>query len=412
MKRDLLSTRKVQNAKSDGKYGGYLADGGGLYLQISAYGTKSWVFRYTRHGKQHEMGLGRESDFSLKEARERAKRCRQLLADGIDPLAAKQAKRDEERAKEAARITFEDAAKQYIKAHAPSWKNAKHRQQWPNSLAAYVYPVIGKLPVDQVDLPHVLKILEPIWLEKTETASRVRARIEKVLSWATARKYRTGDNPARWTCLDTLLPAKAKVSKVKHYEALPWIEMPAFMADLRDQASVSARALEFCILTATRTSETLEAPWKEFDLKNKVWTIPAERMKNERDYRVPLCARAMEILNDRASSGSGSDFVFANGSGKPLPDGVMLNLLRSMRPNGYTVHGFRSTLSSWARARTNYPRDVVEMALAHAIKDKTEAAYMHDDLIEKRTGLMREWCKYCSSTPLADGAVNVVSIRA
>jgi integrase len=412
MKRDLLSTRKVQSAKSDGKYGGYLADGGGLYLQISAYGTKSWVFRYTRHGKQREMGLGRESDFSLKEARERAKKCRQLLVDGIDPLDAKQAKKDADRAAAAARITFEDAAKQYIKAHAPSWKNAKHRQQWPNSLAAYVYPVIGKLSVDQVGLPHVSKILDPIWLEKPETASRLRGRIERVLAWATMHGYRSGDNPARWTRhLDTLLPAKTKTAKgkVKHYASLSWAELPAFMAELRERNSVSARALEFLILTGTRTNETLGARWSEIDFKSKVWSIPAVRMKGGLDYRVPLCARALEILN--GATGDSPEFVFVNGDGKALPDGVMLNLLRSMRP-GLTVHGFRSTLTRWGRTRSGYSADVVEMALSHKIKNKVESAYMQDeDLIEKRTGLMRAWCQYCSSTPVSETAT-VVSIKA
>jgi integrase len=410
MKRDLLNTRKVQSAKSDGKYGGYIADGGGLYLQISAYGTKSWVFRYTRNHKQREYGLGRESDFSLKEARERAKKCRQQLADGVDPIDEKKKKKDEERAKEAARITFEDAAKQYIKAHAPSWKNAKHRQQWPNSLAAYVYPVIGKLPVDQVGLPHVSKILDPIWLEKPETASRVRGRIERVLAWATTHGYRSGDNPARWTGhLDTCLPAKTKTAKgkVKHYASLPWAELPAFMSELRDRDSVSARALEFLILTGTRTNETIGARWSEIDLKSKVWSIPAARMKGGIDYRVPLCTRAIEILK---SVSNDSDFVFVNGGGKPLPDGVMLNLLRGMRP-GLTVHGFRSTLKRWGHVRSGYSADVIEMALSHTIKNKVEAAYMQDeDLIEKRTGLIAKWCRYCSSTPVE--ADNVVSIRA
>jgi integrase len=411
MKRNQLTTKQVQAAKAPaGKRATNLADGGGLYLQVSAYGTKSWEFRYQLNGERKCVGLGSVDTFSLAEARIRAKKLRQQLADGIDPKEEKERKKAEALAKAAALITFEDCAKQYIDTHASGWKNEKHRQQWKSTLATYAFPVIGKLPVNQVDLPHVLNILQPIWEDKTETAARVRSRVEKVLSWATARKYRSGDNPARWVgCLDTLLKAKSKTAKgkaKKHHAALPWTEAPAFMGDLRGRNYVSARALELCILTCTRTSETIGARWEEFDLKSKVWTVPAARMKNGKPHRIPLCARAIEVLKDVAKD---PEFVFVNGGGKPLSNMAMLELLRGMRP-GLTVHGFRSTFTDWARENTNYSRDTVEMAASHTIKDKTEAAYRRGDLLEKRIKLMNEWCRYCSSTPAT--ADNVVSIRA
>ena len=381
MKNRQLTARAVSSAKEPGYYG----DGSGLYLQISDYGTRSWVFRFMLHGRSREMGLGSLNTFSLKEARERARAARQLLADGVDPIEARREKRGAERAATAARITFEDAAAQYVAAHGDAWRNARHRAQWLSSLAAHAFPTIGKLPVDTIDLPHVLKVLEPIWKTKTETASRVRARMELILAWATVRKYRRGDNPARWDGhLAAMLPSPQKLKKVKHLAAMPFDQLPAFMADLREKEGVSARALEFTILVGSRTGEVVFADWSEIKLKEATWTIPSERMKSGKEHVVPLSSRAIELLG---SAGEGRIF----GS---LHSMSLLRFLQTMRPD-LTVHGFRSTFRDWAGDRTNYARDVIEAALAHSLKDKTEKAYRRSSAIEKRRRLMEEWARYC-----------------
>jgi integrase len=391
MKTLQLTARTVDAAKEPGHYG----DGSGLYLQVSDYGTRSWVFRYKLNGKAHEMGLGGVNTFTLKEARERARAARQLLADGIDPIQARKEKRDAKRAAEGKRITFEEAARLYISAHEAAWSK-RHRDQWQATLEQHAFPVLGKLTVDAIELPHIRRVLEPMWNEKTETANRVRKRIERVLAWATVGGFRQGDNPARWSGhLAEMLPSRAKLQAVQHMAAMPFAELPAFMADLHKRADITARALEFTILTAARTGEIIGATWDEIDLKEKLWTIPGSRMKSGRSHRAPLSERAVEILESLHNEGGR---IF------PINNMKMVRMLHTMR-EGLTVHGFRSAFSDWCRERTNYPRDVVEMCLAHLIKDKSEAAYRRGDALEKRRRLMDEWGRYCNSPAQTSGEV-------
>jgi integrase len=391
MKFKQLNARTVETAKTRGYYG----DGSGLYMQVSQQGTKSWVLRYKLDGKAHEMGLGSVNTFTLKEARERARAARQLLADGIDPIQAKRDKRAAKLAADAKRITFGEATTLYMAAHAKAW-GKRHRDQWQASLEQHAFPVLGKLTVDAIELPHIRRVLEPMWNEKTETGNRVRNRIERVLAWATVGGFRQGDNPARWSGhLAEMLPSRAKVQAVKHMAAMPFGELPAFMADLHKRADITALALEFTILTAARTGEVLGATWDEINLKEKLWVIPATRMKSKREHRVPLSDRAVEILESLHNE-VGQIFGINSMS--------MVRLLHTMR-DGLSVHGFRSSFSDWCRERTNYPRDIVEMALAHAIKDKTEAAYRRGDALDKNRRLMTEWDRYCSSPAQASGEV-------
>jgi integrase len=387
-----LTDRRIAAAKERG----YYADGGNLYLQVSKYGTKSWVFRYAVVGKTRDMGLGGFPQITLKLARELAREQREHLLRGDDPIDVRQGKRDRLRAAAAKRKTFAECADDYISAHADAWRNDKHRKQWKVTLETYAFPVMGKLPVDAIDLPHILRVLEPIWREKPETASRLRGRIERILSWATVRKYRKGENPARWSGhLSEMLPAKTKVRKPKHHAALPFAEMSDFMAVLRRTDGISARALEFTILTAARTGEVITSRWDEIDFDEAVWSVPAARMKSNRPHRVPLSKRAIELL--RAMPRDSSGYIFPGSiAGKPISNTAMLKLLTDMR-SGLTVHGFRSAFSDWARERTAYPRDVIEMCLAHTIKDKSEAAYRRGDALEKRRRLMESWSQYCDS---------------
>jgi integrase len=387
-----LSALNVSRAKEKGM----LADGGGLYLQVGPTGSKSWIYRYMLNGRAREMGLGPLHTISLAEARKKAAECRKLKLEGIDPIEAQHAKRDAERRAAASSLTFKVCAERYIAAHRAGWRNAKHAAQWSSSLETYAYPVIGDLPVQSVEVGHVMKILEPIWATKTETASRVRGRIEAVLDWAAARGHRRGENPARWRGhLSELLPARSKVQKIKHHAALPYAEIGALVDMVRQQSGVAASALEFLILTATRTSETVEARWNEFDLKSAVWTIPAERMKAGKEHRVPLSGPALALLQ-RMTEVRHGDYVFPGGkAGRPLSNMALLNLLQRMECSDLTVHGFRSTFRDWAAERTNYPREVAEMALAHTVKDKVEAAYRRGDLFEKRGRLMSDWAAFC-----------------
>ncbi|HCH71165.1 MAG TPA: integrase [Ochrobactrum sp.] len=392
-----LSAAMVAKALPAGMYN----DGGGLYLQVAKGGTKSWIFRFMLAGRAREMGLGSIHDFSLREARERAREARQLTVDGIDPIEARRERQATTRAKAANEISFADAAERYITAHAAGWKNAKHADQWRNTLKTYAYPVIGSLSVASIDTAHITKIIEPIWAEKTETASRVRGRIELVLDWAKARHYRNGENPARWRGhLDKLLPARSKVSKVRHHPAMAYTDLPSFMPRLRKVSGIAARALEFTILTAVRTSEAIGATDAEFDLVEKVWTIPAERMKADRPHRVPLSDRAVEILQSTPMEAR-SPYVFPGAKrGKPLSNMAMLEVLRGMDgTEGLTVHGFRSTFRDWAAERSSFPREIAEAALAHTVRDKTEAAYQRGDMLEKRRRLMSAWASFLVSAP-------------
>jgi integrase len=319
--------------------------------------------------------------------------------DRIDPIEVRREQRDQKRLEAAKSMTFDGCAAAYIDAHKPGWRNAKHVDQWCNTLATYVGPVFGSLPVQAVDVGLVMKVLEPIWTTKPETASRLRGRIEAVLDWATVRGYRKGENPARWRGhLDKLLPARSRVRKVEHHPALGYDELSDFIAVLRDQEGIAARALEFLILTATRTGEVIGTRWDEIDLEEKVWVVPAARMKANREHRVPLSMPAMVILGEMREIRE-SDFVFPGGKkDKPLSNMAMLAVLKRIDRSDLTAHGFRSSFRDWAAERTNFPREVAEMALAHAIGDKVEAAYRRGDLFQKRHQLMDSWARFCETT--------------
>jgi integrase len=367
-------------------------DGGNLWLQVTETGARTWLFRFRHAGKARAMGLGPLHTVSLAEARTKARECRRSLLEGIDPLEARRAARAEERLAAATALTFRECAERYIATHRAGWKNPKHAAQWVATLATYVYPVFGTLPVEAVDVGLVMRAIEPIWAAKPETAGRVRGRIEAVIDWATARGYRTGENPARWKGhLENLLPRRAKVAAVKHHAALPYAALPNFMAELRAREGVAARALEFAILTAGRTGEVLGAKWSEIDLEGRLWVVPAGRMKAEREWRVPLSEPAAAIL--RGLPRGRGDQVFG------LSNMALLMLLRRMGRSDLTVHGFRSTFSDWCAEQTNTPSEVREMALAHVVGDKVEAAYRRGDLFEKRRQLAEAWARFCDGGP-------------
>ena len=401
--RKRLTARAVATITKPGLH----ADGGGLYLHVSAPGAKSWIFRWCREGKSHDMGLGTagDDDVTLAEARELATDARRRVREGGDPIEDRRAKRNQKKLEAAKAISFRQCAEAYITAHRAGWRNPKHAAQWPATLTSYVYPVFGELPVQAVDVALAMKVLEPIWTEKPETASRVRGRIEAVIDWATARGYRTGENPARWRGhLENLLPKKSKVRPVEHLTALHYAEVPAFMAGLRQQEGIAARALEFTNLTGARTGEAIGATWAEIDFEARLWVIPAGRMKMGREHRRPLSEPAITILavlRELRQSG----FVFSGQRvGRPLSNIAMLQLLRRMGHADLTVHGFRSSFSDWAAERTNFASEVREMALAHAVSDKVEAAYRRGDLFEKRRQLAEAWARYCTA-PVATGEV-------
>lgn len=386
-----LSALAVGRLKEPGMY----ADGGGLYLQVSRSGTKSWIFRFALSGREREMGLGPLHTVSLSEARDLALEARKLKLRGLDPIDARNGERSAKRLEDAKAVTFKQAAAAYIKANQAAWKNAKHAAQWEATLATYAEPIFGDFAVAAIDTTLVLKAIEPIWTAKPETASRLRGRIETILDWATVRGFRHGDNPARWRGhLDKLLPSKNKIRTVTHHAALPYKELPAFMQVLADQAGVGARALEFTILTAARTSEVIGARWEELDVASATWTVPKERMKAGREHRVPLSASALKILEAMAAIRT-SDYVFPGGKkDRPLSNMALLAALKRMKRSDLTAHGFRSTFRDWAAETTDYPGEVVEMALAHTVANKVEAAYRRGDLLEKRKGLMSDWSRF------------------
>jgi integrase len=394
-----LKTAKVEAT-------GYYGDGGGLFLQVSKYGSKSWVFRFKANGRLREMGLGSLDTYSLAEARERARACRKLRDEGKNPIEERNAARLQAKLEAAKAMTFEQCAERYIAAHKASWRNPKHAAQWPSTLATYVNEIFGDLPVAAVDTALVMKAIEPIWVQKPETAGRVRGRIESVLDWATARGHRQGENPARWRGhLDKLLPRKTSVRRVEHHAALPYAEIGAFTAELRQEEGVAARALEFVILTAARTGEVIGARWDELDLAERLWTVPGERMKAGREHRVPLSDAALAILGELAKARNG-DFVFPGGrAGRPLSNMSMLMLLRRMGRGDLTIHGFRSSFRDWAAERTSFPAEVAEMALAHTVSDKVEAAYRRGDLFQKRRQMMDAWARFCTTPHAAGGRV-------
>lgn len=417
-----LSAKAVAAATKPGYYG----DGAGLYLQVSASGSKSWIFRFMLTGRAREMGLGPLHAVSLADARKSAEECRKHLIEGMDPISVRERFKAEQRRAYAAGQTFRECAASYIKTHRSGWKNAKHADQWTNTLETYCGPVFGNLPVQSVDTPLVLKALEPIWTEKPETASRLRARIENVLDWATVRGYRDGDNPARWRghLQQLLAPVskKKRAKRVTNHPALPYERMGEFMHELRAIEGEAARALEFLILTASRTVEVTGAKPGEFDLDKATWARPAERMKNGKEHRQPLCPRAVELLRDRLHG----EYVFkGRAEGRPLSNMAMLALIKRMneereaqgkakwmdpRVNREIVpHGFRSSFRDWSAERTSYPREVCEMALAHSIGNEVEAAYRRGDLLDKRHSLMNDWQRFCD-TPAAESG-KVVAIR-
>jgi integrase len=401
---------QIARAKQRGLYG----DGKGLWLQVSAFGTTAWLFRYMIAGKARGMGLGAYPDTTLKEARDLAADARKLIRSGVDPITERKAKKIAAQVEAAKQVTFAKCVEEYLEAHSKSWRNAVHRRQWKSTLEDYANPIIGNLPVAAVDTALVLKILRPLWDKKTETASRLRGRIERVLAWATVSTYRAGENPARWHGhLKEMLPAKNKVRKPVHHKALPYGDTPAFMSKLRYEESVSAKALEFTILNATRTNETIGAKWGEIDLAAKVWTIPAARMKMDRPHRVPLSDRAVAILSNLPRDGDDADdYVFPGArEGKPLSNMAMLELVRGMLGKGHTVHGFRSSFRDWCKEQTNYPREIAELALAHSVADKSEAAYSRGDALDKRRPLMRDWSTFCATKPRDKDADNVVAIH-
>jgi integrase len=444
-----LTALQVTKAKAPGMYG----DGGGLYLQITGDGkkkiAKSWIFRYRFNGHTskagkplaREMGLGSSDTWTLAEARDRARQQRQLLDQGLDPIAARKTQEAAAALAKAQTVLFEQCAKDYIRSHRAGWKNAKHADQWTSTLEAWAYPIIGKLPVGGITTDLVLKVLQqPIdpdapdgpnfWTDKTETASRVRGRIENVIDWAKAKKLRDGENPARWKgLLDKLLPARSTVAPVEHHPALPYRDMPAFMAELRERNGLGARALEFTILNAARTEDTLGGRWTEIDEIDRTWTVPAARLKGrkgarKRDHVILLSDRAIRILQDLPRDG---EYIFAGGStdgglsnnamgavidrmnaekqAAGLPKWIDPQLDREVVP-----HGFRSTFTDWCADMTAYPTEMADIALAHIVSDKVEAAYRRGDMREKRRRLMADWAIYCESPPAAT-KVNVLPLR-
>jgi integrase len=357
-------------------------------------------------GKRREMGLGGFPDVTLAGAKEAARTARAKIKEGIDPIEDGKAKRSALAAASAASMTFSKAAAAYIAVMESQWSNDKHASQWRNTLETYAFPVIGNIFVREIEQSHVMKVLEPIWLTKTETANRLRGRIEKVLDWARVSGYRSGENPARWRGhLDVLLAKPGKVQKVEHHPALAIDELGDFMAKLRQQEGMGARALEFAILTAARSGEVRGATWGEVDLAGATWTIPADRMKAKREHRAALNEEAVALLQSLPRTG---DLIFPNKKGNILSDMTLTAVLRRMNRSDITAHGFRSTFRDWCSERTNYPRDVAEMALAHAIGDKVEAAYRRGDLFEKRRLMMRDWGKFSGKIQTA---ADVVAIK-
>lgn len=382
----------------------------GLYFRVVG-DSRSWMLRVVIDGKRCDLGLGSYPDVGLADAREKARAKRTAIAAGINPLAEKRAKAEADRIERAKAKTFEDCAAAYIEDQKAGWKNEKHAKQWTATLETYAYPKFGKVSVASVDTALVLEVIRPLWATKTETASRLRGRIEKVLDWAKVSGFRNGENPARWRGhLDKILKPRAKVQKVEHHAALPYANIGTFMAELKKREGMSARALEFAILTAARSGEVRGATFDEFDLDgaSPTWTIPRERMKADKEHRIPLSPAAVALLKALPTV-EGSNFIFPAPRGGALSDMALTAVLKRMDRNDLTAHGFRSTFRDWAGEQTAYPREVIEHALAHQLKDKAEAAYQRGDLLEKRARLMDDWAKRCAMADNAAG--NVVAIK-
>jgi integrase len=398
-----LTALRVERLKTPGLH----PDGGGLYLRIAKGGTKGWVYRYMLSGRARAMGLGSSTTCSLAEARQRAAEARRARQGGVDPIGARIDERTKARLQEARGITFEACAAAYVQAHRAGWRSSKHAGQWTQSIATYATPIIGALPVQGVDMALLMRVLEqpiglppvPLWTARPETASRLRGRIEAILDWARVRGYRSGENPARWRGhLDHLLPRRSKVRGVEHFAAMSYAELPSFMTALRGETGMAARALEFAVLMAARTGEVLGATWTEIDWQTRTWTIPAGRMKSGKGHRVPLCARAIEILKElQPLTSAVGKFLFAGSRlGKPLSPMAMPRVLLALGRSDTTVHGFRSAFRDWAAEKTDHSGDVIEMALAHAVGNKVARAYQRSDLFEKRRRLMDDWGEFCA----------------
>lgn len=401
-----LSAIEVQRLTTPGM--NFVGEVAGLALLVKATGARSWILRCSIAGKRRDMGLGGYPDVTLADARRRARELREQIDNGIDPIGQRREARAALRAALVKAMTFNQCVDAYLGAHKESWSNAKHRQQWRNTLSTYAGPIIGDLDAAQIDTGLVLKVLQPIWSEKTETASRLRGRIESVLSWATTAGYRSGENPARWKGhLENLLAMPSKIAKVEHHAALPYRELGAFMADLSKMQGMGARALEFTILTAARSGEVRGATWAEVDMEADIWTIPGERMKAKAEHTVPLSDAALDLLRNMPREGT---LVFPGAVvGRPLSDMSLTAVLRRMGRGNLTAHGFRSTFRDWAAEQTAYPSEVIEMSLAHTIANKVEAAYRRGDLIEKRRRLMADWARYCATVATTG---EVIAIRA
>lgn len=398
-----LTDLQVLRKNESGLYG----DGAGLWLKVSPGGSKSWIFRYMVSGRERWMGLGPYPDVALAEAREAAAEARKKVRQGIDPIDERRGQKATDQAARVKQVTFDWCAGRFIEAHKAGWKNPKHVDQWRNTLSTYASPIIGSLVVSKIETAHVVKVLEPIWAEKTETATRLRGRIESILAWATVRGYRKGDNPARWKGhLDTLLAAPDKVRKRSNFPALPWRDIAGFMVELRKQNGIAARAVEFAILTAARSGEVRGMTWAEVDLDRGLWIVPGDRMKAGKEHRVPLSDQAKAVLQGMKTIATG-DLVFPGRKGQPLSDMSLSAVLRRMERSDITVHGFRSAFRDWAAESTNYPSEMAEMALAHVVSNKVEAAYRRGDMLEKRRKMMTAWAKHCDTTPSGD----VVPIR-
>jgi integrase len=397
-----LTALQVQRLRKAGKH----PDGGGLYFIIHKGGSRSWAFRYGRQGAIW-IGLGPAHSVSLAEVRERAKALRLQLLDGVDPLAAKRGEKQAARVASARTMTFDQCLDSYHEAHKAGWRNPRHVREWLASMRSHASPILGTLPVADIDTALVCRVIEPLWVNKTATAARIRSRIEAVLDWSKVRGFRQGENPARWKGhLDHLLPDHHAVKGTKHFAALPYAEVPSFLARLREQDSTEARCLEFLILTAARLAQACEATWAEVNLAERTWTISGPRMKARRDHRVALSDRAMAILGRQRADYPTSIYVFPRKGGRlPLATRLVWATCKRVAKTDVSVHGFRSSFRDWVAEQTSYPREVAELALAHRVGTEVERAYMRSDLLQRRRALQEDWSAYCASTPIAPDLV-------
>jgi integrase len=408
----MLSQKFVERCKRPGRYRDSVI--AGLLLQITDSGAKSWILRYQLNHREHMLGLGSAATFTLKEARERGRAARQLLADRIDPVQSKHSAKQAAKLAEQRKLTFAEAAQKYFDQNADKWRNTKHRQQFLGSLRAIAFPTIGGMDVAAIDTAAVLRVLDVIWNTKSITADRVRSRIEAVIDWAVVRGHRLpGTNPAAWkNHLDQVLPAPRKVAPVVHHKAMPYTEVPAFMVELREQQSSAARALEYLIYTAARSGEVLGATWSEIDFDNKMWVVPGNRMKSGREHRQPLSDAALDLLRKLPREAGNPHVFIGDRTGSGLTAMALWLLMERMGKRGIaTVHGFRSAFSDWAHEQTAHSAHTIEISLAHSVGPATERAYRRGPMLAKRVKLMNDWAKYCATPARAKAGGNVVAIN-